>query len=213
MSLSHDRASFLTRFDVSRETLDRLDAIVGLLTTWQQRMNLVAPASLPYVWSRHVADSYQLIALVPLARLWVDLGSGGGFPGLVVAAALTDHGGHVHLVESNQRKAAFLRECGRVARLAVTVHPERIERFSSHFDAAPDVVSARALAPLAKLLDYLEPFLKKGAQALLPKGQDVEQELTEAAISWHIENELVPSATEPGAKIVRVFSAEKRLTR
>ncbi|BAT58222.1 ribosomal RNA small subunit methyltransferase G [Variibacter gotjawalensis] len=190
--------------------MERLDAIVEQLRIWQQRINLVAPSTVSEVWTRHVGDSWQLLALAPDARLWVDLGSGGGFPGLVVAAALVDRGGSIHLVESNNKKAAFLRECARIAGLPVKVHAKRIEEFAASFAEAPDIVSARALAPMDKLLDYVEPFLKKGAQALLPKGQDVEQELTQAAISWHIDAELVPSVIEPHAKIVRVLNARRR---
>lgn len=210
MSLEDDRSAFIDRAGVSRETIERLDAIVDQLLIWQKRINLVAPSTLREIWTRHVGDSWQLLDLAPKAKLWVDLGSGGGFPGLVVAAGIGDRGGHVHLVESNNRKAAFLRECGRIAKLPITVHAKRIEDFARDFAGKPDIVSARALAPLPKLLDYIEPFVKKGAQALLPKGQDVEQELTQAAISWHIEAELVPSVTEPGAKIVRVLSARRR---
>lgn len=190
--------------------MERLDAIVDQLRVWQQRINLVAPSTVSDVWTRHIGDSWQLVALAPEARLWVDLGSGGGFPGLVVAAGLVERGGSIHLVESNNKKAAFLRECARIAGLPASVHAKRIEEFAPSFAETPDIVSARALAPMTKLLDYVEPFLKKGAQALLPKGQDVEQELTEAAISWHIEAELVPSVTEPHAKIVRVLNARRR---
>lgn len=210
MNASADREAFQARFDVSRETLDRLEAIVAHLRLWQKRINLVAPSTLDAVWIRHVGDSWQLVEIEREARLWVDVGSGGGFPGLVVAAALATRGGHVHLVESNHKKAAFLRECGRIARLPITVHARRIEEFTAGFSAVPDMVSARALAPMSTLLGYLEPFLKKGVQALLPKGQDVAQELTDATISWHIEYELVPSLTEPGAQIVRVLSARRR---
>lgn len=197
--------------EVSRETFARLEAIVDLLRRWQGTINLVAPATLPAIWQRHVADSLQLLALAPAAASrWVDLGSGGGFPGLVVAAVLAERpGAVVHLVESDTRKAAFLRESARVAGLPVEVHAERIEKVAEKLAPGTHVVSARALAPLAKLLDLASPFLAAGAPALFPKGKDAERELTEARKGWTLDLNLAPSRTDPDARIVVVTRAQR----
>ena len=210
IDLAADRARALALTPVSRETLARLDEYVDLLLKWQQRTNLIAPATIGHVWTRHVADSLQLSALAPEARIWVDLGSGAGFPGLVLACALADTvGARVHLVESNAKKAAFLRETARVLRLPALVHATRIEDFTEGFADSPDVVTARALAPLSRLLGYAEPLLKKGVQGLFPKGQDVEAELTDASKCWKIEAVLVPSKTSQDGRIVVIRAAER----
>ena len=195
---------------VSRETWARLDGLVALLLKWQDTTNLVAPSTLAEIWTRHVADSLQLLTVVPDARAWADLGSGGGFPGLVVACAMADHrGGRIDLVESNQKKSAFLREASRILGVPAIVHARRIEDFVSTTVQSFDVVTARALAPLDKLIGYASPLLKTGAIGLFPKGQDVEVELTAASKSWTIEADLVPSATDPQARIVIVRRATK----
>ncbi len=205
-----DRARALRLTPVSRETEDRLVAIVALLEKWQRTINLVAPATLPTIWTRHVADSLQL---VPLAgegvRRWVDLGSGGGFPGLVVAAVLAERdGADVTLVESDTRKAAFLREAARIAELPATILPARIEQVAPQIAAGVEVVSARALAPLPRLLDLTYPFLAQGARGLFLKGQDVDNELTESAKSWRIDAKITESLTDKGGRIVIVATAE-----
>jgi 16S rRNA (guanine527-N7)-methyltransferase len=208
--LARDRARAVTLVgdSVSRETWERLDGLVALLLKWQHTTNLVAPSTLPEVWTRHIADSLQLLTIVPDARAWADLGSGGGFPGLVVACAMADHpGAKIELVESNQKKSAFLREAARVLSVPAIVHARRIEDFISVTVQSFDVVTARALAPLEKLIDYASPLLKAGAIGLFPKGQDVEAELTAASKSWTIETELVPSVTDPQARIVVVRRA------
>jgi 16S rRNA (guanine527-N7)-methyltransferase len=196
--------------NVSRETLDRLDRFVDLLLAWQPTINLIAPSTLGQVWTRHIADSLQLLAYAPDALRWVDLGSGAGFPGLVLACALVDKGGQVDLIESDSRKAAFLREAARVTGAAARVHNERIETFAERHSEPAHVITARALAPLPRLLQLAHPWLQRGAQGLFLKGQDVEAELTESAKSWHIESELLPSLTDRRAKIVRVARAEPR---
>jgi 16S rRNA (guanine527-N7)-methyltransferase len=210
--LSRDRARTHALFDgsVSRETWARLDELVGLLLKWQRATNLVAPSTLAEIWTRHIADSLQLLAIARGAGTWVDLGSGGGFPGLVVACTMADHSGAtIHLVESNQKKSAFLREAARVLNVPAIVHARRIEDFVSTAVQSFDVVSARALAPLDKLLEYAGPLLATGAVGLFPKGQDVEAELTAASKSWTIEAELVPSVTDREARIVVVRRATK----
>jgi 16S rRNA (guanine527-N7)-methyltransferase len=204
-----DRRAALALTPVSRETAARLDRFVEIFLTWQRTLNLVSSSTLPALWTRHIADSLQLLTLAPGAKTWLDLGSGGGFPGLVIACALADTAAvRVDLVESNARKAAFLREAARVLCVPAVVHCARIEEFVPQWGESVDVVTARALAPLPLLLRYASPALKRGALGLFPKGQDVEAELTEAAKSWSIEAELVPSLTDPKARIVAVRRAE-----
>ena len=208
--LAADRARALTLTPVSRETLGRLDRFVETLLAWQQRINLIAPSTEPKLWTRHIADSLQLLALAPQAKTWVDLGSGGGFPGLAIACALADKpGARVHLVESSTKKAAFLREAARATGAPAQIHAVRIEDFVENLAMAVDVVTARALAPLVRLLAATYPLLKTGALGLFPKGQDVDAELTEAAKCWSIQSSLAPSLTDPKAKIVRVTGIEK----
>ncbi len=205
------RAVAMNPDSVSRETWTRLDRLVALLLERQRQMNLIAASTIPQLWTRHVADSLQLLPLAPEARLWADLGSGGGFPGLVIACALAGVSGTaVHLVESTQKKAAFLTETAAALDLPAIVHPLRAEDFAAknkiHFDA----VTARALAPLTKLLGYAIPLLTTGAIGLFPKGQDVEAELTEASKYWTMRAELVPSKTDPRGRIVVVRRVSKR---
>jgi 16S rRNA (guanine527-N7)-methyltransferase len=207
--LAADRAQALALTPVSRETTDRLDRFVELFLQTQSHTNLVGPATVPQLWTRHIADSLQLLDLAPQARTWLDLGSGGGFPGLVLACVLADQpGATVHLVESTAKKAAFLRHAGQALGLPVTVHHGRIESLSPRF--AVDVITARALAPLPALLGYVAPFLKTGAQALLLKGQDVEVELTEAAKCWTIEATMTVSRTSPSGRILVVRGLHRR---
>lgn len=196
---------------VSRETRDRLNIIVEQLRKWQPRINLVAQSTMDEIETRHIADSLQLAALAPDARHWVDLGSGGGFPGLVVAAVLAETpGATTTLIESNAKKCAFLRETARLAQLPVTVICERIEKVVPTLTKAADVVSARALAQLDQLLDYAEPLLRAGATGLFPKGQDVDDEIRTALLTWNFSHDLIQSVTEDSARIVRVTSASRR---
>lgn len=207
LAADRDRALALT--PVSRETLARLDRFVDLLLETQSHTNLIGAGTIPGLWTRHVADSLQLLDLAPDARTWLDLGSGAGFPGLVIACALADRPGTaVHLVESTGKKAAFLRTVAEALALPVTVHHIRAEQFTPDFTA--DVVTARAVAPLPTLLGYVAPLLKSGAKALLPKGQDVEAELTEAAKYWKIDADLAASRTNPASRIVVVRALERR---
>lgn len=205
--MSQGRERALALVEDSREIGQRLDQFVGLLLQWQRKINLIAPSTIPDIWTRHVADSLQLLKLAPTARHWVDLGSGGGFPGLPIACALAAMpGAVVHLVESNHKKAAFLREAIRITRAPAKVHAMRIEEFVEGFAEPVEIVTARALAPLENLLAKAYPLLKGGAQALFLKGQDVEGELTEASKCWTIEAELIPSVTDSNGRIVHVHS-------
>jgi 16S rRNA (guanine527-N7)-methyltransferase len=206
-----DRAEAFKLTPVSRETQERLDRFVELLLTWQKTTNLISPSTIPKLWTRHVADSLQLLDLAPSARLWVDLGSGGGFPGLVIACALAETpGAQVHLVESNTRKAAFLREAARLTGVPAVVQAMRIEKYVANFATIPDVVTARALLPFKSLLDNSFSILSRGALGLFPKGQDVVAELTQAAKYWNIDYTLAPSRTDSLARIVVVHGLERR---
>ena len=210
MDLSADRERALALVPVSRETAARLDRFVALLLAWQQHTNLIARSTVPTLWTRHIADSLQLIDLAPNdARVWADLGSGAGFPGLIIACALAERdGAHVHLIETIGKKATFLREAARVTGAPVTVRGLRIEDFVREAREPLDVVAARALAPLPELLRLAYPLLKKGALGLFPKGQDVAAELTEAAKYWKIQSSLIQSRTDSKGQIIIVRGLE-----
>ena len=212
--LAADRARAFALVPVSRETTARLDRFTALLLDWQSRINLIAASTVPVLWTRHIADSLQLLAIAPDARKWVDLGYGGGFPGVPIACALAEQGSaEVHLIESNKKKAAFLREAVRITGAPAIVHAVRIADFCQSFRGALDAVTARALAPLPELLSIAYPLLKKGPQGVFPKGQDVEAELTEAAKCWSIQASLVPSRTDPESRVVLIRRAEPRRKR
>ena len=209
--LESDKKRALALTPVSRETEKRLLMFVELLLLWQSKFNLVASSTLPQIWTRHIADSLQLLALALEARVWVDFGSGAGFPGVPVACALADKPGTmVHLVESVGKKANFLREVVSTLGLPAQVHQERAEKFGETCAETVHVVTARALAPLKTLCDQAFPLIAKGAVGLFPKGQDVAAELTEAAKYWRLEASLVPSVTNPASAIV-VVRGLKRL--
>ena len=215
--LAADRARALALTPVSRETSERLDRFVELLLRWQRTTNLIAPSTVFRLWTRHVADSLQLLDLAPQALVWVDLGSGAGFPGLIIAIALAGRpGAVVHLVESNAKKAAFLREAQRVTAAPAIVHATRIEDFAERCHEAVDVVTARAVAPLKSLLPLCFPLLgKSAATALFPKGQHAELEIRDAAAqmkAWGLTVTLVPSRTDPAGRIV-VIRVEHSATR
>lgn len=188
---------------VSRETLDRLHALEALVGRWTQRINLVAPNTVPQLWQRHIVDSAQLFAHAPSFQHWADLGSGGGFPGLVIAAMARElqPGALIHLVESDQRKCAFLNEARRALELPVMVHNCRIE-----VAVLPpcQVISARALAPLGKLLELVAILKQQSAICLFPKGEKADWELTEARRHWHIELEVLPSLTDLASVILKL---------
>jgi 16S rRNA (guanine527-N7)-methyltransferase len=209
--IASDKAAALSLIGVSRETEMRLDRYVDLLKQWQTKTNLVAPSTLPQLWTRHIADSLQLLALAPTAKVWIDLGSGGGFPGVVLACALAEiPGAMVHLVERNAKKAAFLREAVRVTGAPSVVHLAEIRDIVDRFASSVDCVTARALAPLHQLISFAEPLVRKGAKALFLKGQDVEAELTEATKYWKIQPKLHSSCTGGQGWIVELDQIERR---
>ncbi|MBC8012174.1 MAG: 16S rRNA (guanine(527)-N(7))-methyltransferase RsmG [Burkholderiales bacterium] len=203
-------AEFAAAFAVPRETVEKLQTYAALLIQWQRVVNLVAPSTLNEVWQRHFADSAQLLARAPRAKTWVDLGSGGGFPGLVIAILLANHENQiVHLIESNGRKCAFLSEVARRTGAPVKVHEGRIEDngLSGRIGAA-DVVSSRALAPLKLLLGLAQGFFSEQTVGLFLKGRDAGQEIAEAGGLWDFEHACIPSRTSGEGKIVEV----RRLT-
>ncbi len=207
-------AEFSREFDVSRETCARLEAYIALLTRWNARINLVAPATIETAWTRHVADSAQLFNLAPVsASSWIDLGSGAGLPGLPVAALAAEKspGLHVTLVESDTRKAAFLATAAREMGLDVTVEPRRIEVLPAR---CYDVVSARALARLDRLCALAHRFSVRhtgpGTVFLFPKGARLDSELTAATAHWHIRAERIASRTDPEATVLRILELEPR---
>jgi 16S rRNA (guanine527-N7)-methyltransferase len=209
--LGSDKAAALALTPVSRETEARLDRYVDLLREWQAKTNLVAPSTLPNLWTRHISDSLQLLALAPSAKTWADLGSGGGFPGIVLACALAETAGAVvHLIERNAKKAAFLREALRVTGAPGIVHLADIGDIVDRITGPVDCVTARAVAPLHQLIGFAEPLVRVGAKALFLKGQDVEAELTEATKYWSIKRHLHSSRTGGHGWIVELDQIERR---
>jgi 16S rRNA (guanine527-N7)-methyltransferase len=173
------------KFDVSRESWLRLEAYVDLLVAWQPKINLVAPSTMNDVWTRHVADSLQLLRLIPPSALVVDLGSGAGFPGLVIALASD---ARVRLVESNGKKAAFLRAVIQHTGVSAQVENTRIEQAAAQLaQLKPQIVTARALASLHSLLALSAPLFAVGATGLFHKGENLDAELTEAAKYWKLQ--------------------------
>ncbi|MCA0406828.1 MAG: 16S rRNA (guanine(527)-N(7))-methyltransferase RsmG [Proteobacteria bacterium] len=209
MSRDNDwaKAVIRERFGVSHETFERLTAYVGLLEHWQKRINLVAPSTLQEIWTRHILDSVQLFAIKPEAKHWLDLGSGGGLPGLVLGALLAEvPGGKITLVESNGKKGAFLRHVSAELRLPVTVEVERIEAVIPRLEI-PEIVTARALASLDMLLGFSNLLLKSGAVGLFPKGREHAEELTLAHKNWHFSVQQHASVTESSSRILEISMA------
>lgn len=193
------REAFANQVGVSRETLDRLSVYLDLLRRWERAINLVGPATLEDPWRRHFLDSAQLAAFVPdRAKSLVDLGSGAGFPGMVLAIMGVPG---VHLIESDRRKAQFLREVARATGTPVTIHAARIEDVPGW---PADVISARALAPLPRLLDLAERFLASDSVCLFLKGRSGLCELTEAQAGWHMVAEVLPSLSDPTGLVLQL---------
>lgn len=190
--------------DVSRETLDRLNRFEALLGKWNPAINLVSRSTIPQAWDRHIVDSAQLFDLAPKeSETWLDLGSGGGFPGLVIAALAADlrPSLRVTLVESDQRKATFLRHAATEMRISPTILSARIESIPPQ---ASSIVSARALAPLSTLLTFLERHMSPSGIALFPKGANWQEEVEAARKEWHFDLDTRPSLTASEAVILSV---------
>ncbi|MET2830014.1 16S rRNA (guanine(527)-N(7))-methyltransferase RsmG [Mesorhizobium shangrilense] len=189
---------------VSRETFDRLVAFETMFQKWNRSINLVAPSTLSHVWERHILDSAQLAQIEPLATRWVDLGSGGGFPGLVMAFLLAERdGASIDLVESNRKKASFLQSVVGQFNLPARVVARRIDD-SYALVAAPQIVTARALASLSTLLDLSSPWLTTGTRGLFHKGRDYRAEVEESAHRWAFDLVEHPSMTDPHGVILEL---------
>ena len=204
---------FAAAFNVSRETIERLELYAQLVVKWQKAVNLVAKSTLNDLWHRHMADSAQLLSHAPDVGRWLDLGSGGGFPGMVVAI-LRAESGHdgVTLIESDQRKCAFLQDVRRQTGIAVEIVDQRIELAATHSIVGQvDVVSARALAPMSGLLALAAGYLAADGICLFLKGRAVDDDLAKARKHWHFDCDLVASMTEPQARIAVITRVEAKL--
>lgn len=192
--------------DVSRETAQSLMMFADAVKKWQLHINLVANATLPQLWTRHILDSAQISTLKPQAKKWCDIGSGGGFPGIVTAIVLKQNVGfHIDLIESNSKKAAFLRSVIAELNLPATVHVCRIEASFIHVKK-PEIVTARALAPLGKLLSLTRPWLEQGATALFQKGRDYKQEIEDAKKNWDFDLKTHQSKIDKQSVILEIHS-------
>lgn len=215
------RESFLLDFAVTRETAMQFDRYAALLVEWQNRMNLVAPSTLPNLWQRHFYDSAQLWSLLPkTARSLLDIGSGAGFPGLVLALLAQMHNRPlaIHLAESIQKKASFLRHVAAELVVPVTIHAQRSEALAG---LHPDIITARAVAPLPDLFRLSQPLLRPETQLFFLKGRTASEELTKAGESWHFKHRQWPSRTQDAGEgqgmILRIenlrFAAPRRQSR
>ena len=193
---------------VSRETVERLEAFEADFRKWSARINLAAPSTLDMLWRRHILDSAQLAPLKPQALKWLDLGSGGGFPGAVMAILLAERAGaSIDLVESNHKKAAFLRSVLAALDAPATIHVCRIEDALGRV-AVPEVVTARALAPLPLLLRLAVPWLSTGAIALFHKGRDYASEVNESHDVWRFDLVEHRSRVDPASRILEIARLE-----
>jgi len=196
-----DAAGFAARTGASAAQMAELEQLRAMLAQWNTRMNLVSDASLAGFWPRHAFDSAQLLQVAPAARTWVDIGAGAGFPGLVLAILLRGDGAaKVHLVESIAKKCRFLEAVVETLALPAEVHNERAENLSLR----ADVVTARAVAPLGRLLGFARPFLAQGAIGLFPKGRGAEGEIADARAGWRFTCDILPSRSDPEGRILKI---------
>ena len=205
IEMNYGPEQFQAETSVSRETLERFETWRRLLEETSAHTNLVGRGTLAEFWHRHALDSWQVLELMPKAARWADLGAGAGFPGLAIAFGLMERGveaGHVLMVDSVAKKMAFVNQVIKETKAPAIARADRVE--SIHPVPEMDVVTARAMAPLGKLLGYVHPFVEKGAVALLPKGARYNEELTEARKSWTFEAEVLPSRTSPEAAILKI---------
>jgi len=192
--------------DVSRETIDKIETVVELLDEWRRKMNLIGPTEMDHIWRRHILDSLQLAPLIAAQGVTVDLGAGSGFPGLVLAAGLTAPNAEIVMIETVGKKCAFLREAVRAADLKAHVRQGRVENVR---DIAAACVTARAFAPLSKLLEYAEKWLGKGAYAVLPKGRRWQEELTQAQECWKFAYQVIPSMSGGDGAILKISEVSR----
>jgi 16S rRNA (guanine527-N7)-methyltransferase len=199
-----DAAAFAETTGATSAQMADLERYRALLEEWNGRMNLVGPSAMAAFWRRHAFDSAQLLQIAPDAKVWADLGAGAGLPGVVLAILLKDApGAHVHLIESLQKRCRFLEAVVGELGLPATVHPVRAETIKL---TGIDVVTARALAPLAKLLGYAQPLLRGRARGLFLKGRDVEAELAEARRVWRFHVKQFPSVSDPSGRVLLIES-------
>jgi 16S rRNA (guanine527-N7)-methyltransferase len=211
--MTDDRAKALGLVPVSPEIEARLAVYVDLLGRWRKITNLISEASFAEVWTRHIADSAQLLSLAPDARRWVDMGSGAGFPGMVIAIQLAGvPGAQVHCLESDQRKCAFLREVARATGAPVQIHAARVESVEPASLSPVDAVTARAFAPLPLVLEFAKVWIAQGAVGIFPRGRSAEAQLDAADASRHLKIDLVASKLDRAAAILRVRAVSKALT-
>ncbi|CAM1630487.1 16S rRNA (guanine(527)-N(7))-methyltransferase RsmG [Bartonella apihabitans] len=195
---------------VSRETAASLMAFEEAVKKWQSHINLIANATLPELWTRHILDSAQIAALQPDAKNWCDIGSGGGFPGIVTAILLKEKSGfHIDLVESNSKKAAFLRSVSAEFNLPATVHTCRIETSYIHIKK-PEIITSRALASLGKLFELTLPWFEQGATALFQKGRDYKKEMAEAEQNWTFNSIIHQSKIDSQSVILEISKINPR---
>jgi 16S rRNA (guanine527-N7)-methyltransferase len=202
-------ADFQAQHDVSRETMERLQAYAQELSRWNARINLVSPSTLPDLWQRHILDSAQIFALAPKQMTsWTDLGTGGGLPGIVIAilARETNPDLQVTCIESDKRKSVFLSTISRQLDLKTRVVTARIEKTDA---TSAQVLSARALAPLDTLLGYARHHLAPNGIALFPKGAQAQDEIAQAAMNWRFDIEAIPSKTDPQGVILRLGDIQR----
>jgi 16S rRNA (guanine527-N7)-methyltransferase len=203
--LADNRREALHLVPVSRETEDRLAILVELLDSWRHKINLISNKTFSSVWTRHIADSAQLAALAPDATRWVDMGSGAGFPGLVIAIQLADvPGAIVHCIESDGRKCAFLREAARATGAAAAIHPVRVEAIDPESLGPVDAVTARAFAPLPLTLKMARPWMERGAIAVFPRGESAKEQMAALPEATANAIETLQSIVDPKAAILRI---------
>jgi 16S rRNA (guanine527-N7)-methyltransferase len=203
--LAENLRAALRLVPVSRETGDRLATYVDLLARWRKTTNLIAESTFPSVWIRHIADSAQLIAVAPGAKRWVDMGSGAGFPGLVIAIQLADvPDAIVHCIESDQRKCAFLREAVRITGAAAAIHATRVQAIDVASLGAVDAVTARAFAPLPLTLKLARPWIERGAVGVFPRGESAKDQIAALPEAASYAIEAVPSLIDARSAILRI---------
>jgi len=209
---AQDRERVLAALEVSRETVERLDVYVALLLKWQTTINLISPSTLDRLWTRHILDSAQILSVGADHRNWADIGSGAGFPGLIMAILSLERAepSVFHLIEGDQRKASFLREAKRVTEAPVLVHAERAEKLLPGLNGKVSAVTARALAPLPLLLALAEPLLTTGAEGFFPKGESLESEIEQAKKLFAFESQVTPSRTDEKGRILVVRDLRRR---
>jgi len=203
--MAKDRQSALSLISVSRETEERFDVFVRILTRWRQKINLISETGFASVWTRHIADSAQIHLMVPTTIRWLDIGSGAGFPGIVLAAQLAAvKGGVVHCVETDQRRCAFLREVARAACVPAVIHAIPIQLLNASELGGVDGVTSRAVSPLTKTLDMAESWLRSGTPGIFPCGRTAAVHVHPISNHSHFRIESIPSIIDPSSSFLRV---------